>query len=259
MTKFYPPTSKVAQELHRACRKGDLALIQEFVHSEASVKELYTNISFVSQMMIFAAVNGHVGICKTIWNCSELNAHVNNGITLKNVLGRGFESGNLDTIHFFRERLAEKNIDDKSNIIAGIRTATEKGHLEVVKYFFLNPPSPDFLRREFKSNHILNMACDMNQLEIMKFLLGKNGIKKRYNIHLNNDQLFKIANKNEHIDILRYLIFDLKIKKTECIEMYWDTTPFKDTIQWFEIRDLNKNLNDELQSTNHKTNKKLKV
>jgi hypothetical protein len=33
MNKFYPPTSKLAQQLHRACREGDLTLVQEFIHS----------------------------------------------------------------------------------------------------------------------------------------------------------------------------------------------------------------------------------
>jgi hypothetical protein len=259
MTKFYPPTSKIAQQLHRACREGDLTLVQEFIHSEESIQRLYTDFSFVSQMMIFASVNGHINICKEIWESPKLNSHVNKGVTLKNLLGRAFESGDLDTIHFFRERLAEKNINDEYLVHTGIKTATEKGHLEVIKHFFLNPPFPDFLRNEFTSNNFLNLACDIGQLEIMQFLLGTDGIKEKYNIHLNNDQLFKIANKTENMDILKYLIFDLNIPKTPGIEGYWDTTPFKDTIKMFEIRDLNKNLNAELKDTNQKNNKKLKV
>lgn len=262
MTKFYPPANKYTQNIHRACREGNLQLVLDFINSDDSKQYLAQGSSLPVQMLIFAAMKGHLNICEAIWNAPQLNHSINNSTSLKNLLTKGFDSGNIDVIKFFEEKLKDKKINYNSTVSSSLLSATRKGHLEVVKHFFLDKSYTELINFEFMSCSILYEACGKNQLDILQFLLETKGIKEKYDIHKDNDCLFKLACENETKDNLKYLIFDLKINKTDSISYHLNLNAhkFEYINKWFEFRELQQSLTKELPSNEeNKHNKKMKV
>lgn len=262
MTKFYPPANKYTQNIHRACREGNLQLVLDFLNSDDSKQYLAQGSSLPVQMLIFAAMNGHLNICEAIWNAPQLNHSINNSTSLKNLLSKAFDGGNIDVIKFFEQKLKDKKVNYNTTFSSSLISATKNGNLKIVQHFLLDNAYNDILHLEFISNSILYSACGHNQLDILQFLLETKGIKEKYNIYGDNDCLFRLACENETTDIIKYLIFDLKIEQTDCIKdhLQLNTHKFEYITNWFEVRDLKASLNKELSSNEeNKNNKKLKV
>lgn len=262
MTRAYPPITKLAKQLHKACRDGDLQFVLDCINSDEYKKELTEQLSLPIQMLIFASMKGHVDICKAIWNAPGLNHSFNNTISLKNLLSKGFEGGHIDVINFFENKLKVKKVNFNSTITSGLISAASKGHIEVIRLFFLNKDYEELINFEFRTGAIIYAASGHNQLKVLQFLLETEGVKEKYNIHMDNDCIFKLAYENFHYDVLKYLIFELNIDKTSQIESHLikNTSRDENCKNWFESRELKNILNKELfnhQESNH--TKKLKV
>jgi hypothetical protein len=91
-------------------------------------------------------------------------------------------------------------------------------------------------------------------------LLTSNDLDK-FDVHLDQDLIFRILSEKQHTKALRYIIFELNIDFTdimkECLE--YMTSPMKMEIsKMFELRNLKQDLNNEL-SNEHHTAKRNKV
>jgi hypothetical protein len=261
---MYPLINKASLNLHKACREGNLQVVLDFIQSENGKHHLKDNISLPVQMLIFASMKGHLNLCEAIWNAPELSEYINkinNFTSLKNLLSKGFDGGNLKVIQFFEDKIKEKKINYNLSIKSGLASASSKGHLEVLKHFFYHDDYSQIIDFEYRTGAILYAACSNNQLKVLQFLLESNGIKEKYNIHMDSDCLFKLAYENNHVDILKYLIFDLNIEKTSSIEQHLTNRSKTESINnMFEIRKLQQTLGKELSSNaNNQNNKRIKV
>jgi hypothetical protein len=271
MTKFYAPNTRFAHNVHKACREGDLQFVLEFINSENNQNYLKENPSLSVQMLIFASMKGHFHICEAIWNAPQLSHfinNINNSLSLKNLLSKGFDGGNLEVVEFFQEKLNKKKTSNNQKplnynktITSGLISASSKGHLAIIKHFFFNETYSEIIDFEYTTGSILYAACENNQIQVLQFLLETDGIKEKYDIHKDNDCLFKLAYENNHTDILKYLIFNLNIEKTSNIEQHLINRSRSESINhMFETRELQKSLGKELPSNkDNQINKKLKV
>lgn len=73
-------------------------------------------------------------------------------------------------------------------------------------------------------------------------------LEKHADIHADNDVGFDTAFQFKCLDIIKYFIFDLNIKKTAYIEESLTRYPNKVVSNYFEMRDLNSELNKNLDS-----------
>lgn len=138
--------------------------------------------------------------------------------------------------------------------------ASSNGHIPILEYI-LNIP---YYREQALTNHSLLKAFLHNQLETAKFLLDSDTIPFKADIHAKEDYIFRELLMAKNKEILSYLIFDREISKTQYIEEYLtrDSYNLNDFISeikvLFELRELNKGLNQDLHE-NSESKKKLKL
>lgn len=109
------------------------------------------------------------------------------------------------------------------------------------------------LNQEDLNNQFV-LCCSSGDLNAAKYLLTSSDLKEKADLHNNDDWSFLWAYKNEHLEILRFLIFDMNIEKTNNIKKFLRNEPNKDVEKMFELRELKEQLNIELKfdATNHK-------
>jgi len=91
-----------------------------------------------------------------------------------------------------------------------LRYASEKGHLEVVKYL-VERVNADVHRDE---DSALRYACLCGQLEVVKYLISKGAA-----VHALNDWCLAAAEDNEHPPVANYIkSIILKEKRLECLK-----------------------------------------
>ncbi len=244
----------IRNNLIHASLNGDIEYVDRIFNSEL-IK--LCDDSTACQMFMISATNGHLEIVKAIFESKELKNKVNKGPFLKNALAKVFPNGYLEVIAFILEKLEvfkdkldnlKMNIDNVVSI--GIDETIKKGHLNVVQYFLEEKPY-DIIWDKYITGTMLNTACSYDHLNIVKYLMESNKLSSKVNIHINQDVAFKATHFNQNLEIIKYMIFDLNLEKTPCIEKHLKDYKLEinDTINtWFEAKELNSDLSAELQS-----------
>lgn len=130
--------------------------------------------------------------------------------------------------------------------------ACNNNNMEEVKYF-LTSPELEYHPSLIVENEPLRLACFNNFVEMTKYFLTSPDLKEHANIYVDEADAFQKACKNESIDVLQYLVFEFNINETPEIKEYLNTTntKFNDTVKnMFVLRELNKNLTEDLPSDN---------
>jgi hypothetical protein len=165
---------------------------------------------------------------------------------------------NLEMYNKFKD-LSQEELDNQ------VVDFGRNGELETVKYLLT---SPDLSRHANITNELLENVCNNDQVRVFELLLS---LKKDIDIHAEEDSLFYSAFSNYAVEIIRYMVFDLNIEKTEWIKehmsyFYEGNSAYEDiyeqTNNMFKIRDMHKKVTDELDLTdknNDKINKKPKI
>jgi hypothetical protein len=95
-------------------------------------------------------------------------------------------------------------------------------------------------------------------------LLDSETIPYKANIHVKNDYIFRELMIAQNEEILKYLIFERGIPRTEYIDEYLNRDNYNlndyclKIKGWFELRVLNKELNTDLPNVSQ-SNKKIKL
>jgi hypothetical protein len=177
---------------------------------------------------------------------------------LSKALSLACGSGNLEEVKFLIScpELKKHVEPDNGNDFALI-LACNGGHINVVEYL-LNLPA---YGRENIQYSLFN-ACEARQIKLVNFLITSDTIPSKANIHHNEDEILYHALNAENSVLLKYLIFDLQIELPEKLKLYLSNTPntfYIQVRQWFENRNLNSELNNELSENNSSVNTKVKV
>jgi hypothetical protein len=168
----------------------------------------------------------------------------------------------------------------------GLIFAAQKGNMDVIKYLLTSPDLKNHANIHAQGDKALCGAIRTNQKEVIDYFLNSpelidhadinsafitaiylGNIQTIENFYLNfpdlpiysdDDKLFLAAFEENHSEILQYFIFDKNISKTENIIQILKDHPNPQVEHWFELRDVNKDLNQNL-ITNNSLNKKNKV
>lgn len=249
-----PIEQKILEQIYHACDNNDLTTIKSLM-PQIEINSIY-----------------HIGICNS-----------------KDIFTRACLSGHLDIVKELLY-LTVNHFHDKTIFNSAFTILLQKNKVEtypVITYLMNEPalenvcyPSeapysglPSIL---FPSCHDAIKANDIQLLEVLLNLEGNKNNKwilkdigtifsmlenqegsKVLKYILTHPQLkdeiehlpiLILASQKNHLNILEYLIFDYKIEKTEQVESYIANN--LDTIRMFELRDLNRNLHDDLQYNN---------
>jgi hypothetical protein len=142
-----------------------------------------------------------------------------------------------------------------------LRYACDKGQIEVVKYLLTSDELVEKSNINVENDYPFTVACMRGDFELVKYLCSSPELKKHSNINSNNQHGngILIAYEDNHMDIVRVLVFDMNINKTKCIEDYIKEQNAEGLEQIFQTRELHKTLLSELQPQLNQQKKKLKV
>jgi hypothetical protein len=163
---------------------------------------------------------------------------------------------------YLRQQIASENKyfrqyrgQNKKFINNGLFSACQNGRLDEVQYLLTSPELKEnadinFGDDSYIGNPLTN-ACFGGHLEIVQYLLFSKTLKENVKIANFGTSAFEAAFLNNHIHILKYLIFEIKIEKTEEIKKIIAHSPITGSSNidnLFQIRELNSKLNNELHT-----------
>lgn len=283
--------------LIKACFDGELEKVKYLLTShelkfnaQAQCHDGDYDLSFPLKQ---AAFNGHFEIIKYLLTSPDLNEHADIHFENDDAFYIACTRGHLDIIKYMLtspelKEHADISIAGGGNVLSG---ACIHGYLKVLDYLLTSPELKEHAVLDIHNDAPLNMACLGNQIEIVKYILtfpkyatqekvnfafteacayGQTEIVKflfttdeilyKPNIHDQKDSAFGKLLENEESELLRYFIFDLNIKKTHFIKKHLkDNSTFsKQVNDWFNLREINKQLNKELNCDKF-NNKKIKI
>ena len=93
-------------------------------------------------------------------------------------------------------------------------------------------------------------------------MLTSSELKKHANIHAKDDTGFRIACRDGHLEVIKYLIIDMNIDKTNYIEKNLnenkDNKNVQQAIKLFNTRNLHHQLNENIKDNKERV-KKVKI
>jgi len=166
---------------------------------------------------------------------------------LSSALGEACISGNLSEIKFL---LTSPLLSIHANIHHysenALFHACDNEHLDVIHYLLTSPELNEHADIHADDAICFTLACEYNRINVIKYLLTTPELKDKIDIHAYDDKAFNIAITESHDELLRFFIFDMKIEKTLMINLLLDTHKESKANHFFELRELNDNLNIDL-------------
>lgn len=242
--------------LKQAAFNGHFEIIK-YLLTSPDLKE-HADIHFENEEAFqIACIRGHLNIVKYMLTSPDLKEHADiRKAGGGNPLSGACMHGYLDVLDYL---LTSPEIKDHADLSihndAPLMMACLGEQIKIVKYILTFPG----YATQQKVNYAFVESCLYGRAEIVKYLMETDEITYKPNIHTKKDYAFKKLLDNEEGEILRYFIFDLNIKKSRFIKKYLEenTDDFSKQVKdWFNLREINKQLNTELQPINLSSNKR---
>ena len=152
-------------------------------------------------------------------NLTDKNKDSGGKIDLNNLTKSFFRfcsAGDLESIKKILSKNSVKELDCENK---GLKYAAMYGNLNIIKYLLTSDELSTHSTLLYEKDTIcaLGYACEYNQLEIVKYLLTSSELKKPSNVHHIDDYPFITSVVRGNLDVIKYLIFDYKIKQTKII------------------------------------------
>jgi hypothetical protein len=237
--------------VYAACQNGDTEIIKNLLDSEGYKN---TNQISTSRMLLTANDYNQLGIIKCILESNEARKKIDPLDVIKELVKTSAKKGYLGITKYLLEQPEVINNKKTEVPVSAALNAINYGKLDTLEYILDNFHDNTVLNRSLKIGTLLSEACKDGELEIVKYLLDKTKV----NIHFNDDLCFKSSYDEDQFEVLRYFIFDLDLEKTGIIKDYMNQIFKPEVGNMFELRDLNKSLNQELTQKSS-VNKRAKI
>lgn len=247
MTNYLNLTAQEINDiLVKCCEDGDLETLKNLFSSEVAKSVL----AHPNTILNWVAGHGHLNLVKYLLTSPDLDKNADIMVRNDNPFRTSCQNGYLELVQYIINTPLGRTIDLKTSIRNGVMYAADFGQVEILNYFLT---SPDININDLPSidngqNKAFKQAVINNQLNIIQYVLTSPELSKHADIHVDNDVGFENALQLKHLDILKYFIFDLNIKKTAYIEESLSRYPNKIVDQYFEMRDLNSDLSENLNA-----------
>lgn len=221
----------------------------------------------INQAFLNACKYKNLETVRYLLTTQELNFNADINLQNGHALQLACEGGELAIVEYLiNSPELKKHIIINDNIDEGFLEACMHGGkkgMELVKYLLTSPKLTKHADINIDNGQGFIIACNKGNLELVKYLTSSSDLKEHINPHTKDDLCFRLALQNlvteekGSLEILNYLIFDLKIEKTEKIKTALITNHnlFDNIKKAFDIRDFKQELNTEL-SPSHSIEKK---
>jgi hypothetical protein len=247
------------RSLTQACQTGDINFIKEVINSD-QVNSI--TVPIPDKMLMRAAGFGHNDIIEAMLESPYLKEQICESYCLTDALERAFQFGHIKTINLLMQKLHEFDQFNQSSLRHNMDKAVERGDLNLIKHFY------DKFCTEYTNGSIgrevLREACIYNKLDIVKYVIEHDNQQALDDFNSHHGFIFWTVMENKNWEIARYFIFDLNMPKTGDLESHLKSRDKEESEKinnMFNIRELNKNLNEELAHPEQIANptKKVKI
>jgi ankyrin repeat protein len=216
----------------------------------------------INQAFVDACINGDLEKAKFLLNSPELQHRADISYNENTALHQACEHNHLHIMQYLLTSPELKvHADIHSKDDWALTIACNEGHFEIVKYLLT---SPDLKEHSHFNVDQIRYALHIGEFDIVDYLLNSSDLKKNFDIHMQEDTIFKQFCQFGDMGNLKYLIHDLDIEITEEINNYLAKPPSRkqslvnEAKNMFELRELNKQLNQNLNE-NIESKKKPKL
>jgi len=204
--------------------------------------------------LIFAAKNSYIQLIKFLLTSEDLDhhafIHANDGAALDEAC----ENGYLDIVKYLLE---SKELNRHAYLNSSAFTnACATDQIEVVKYL-LTPKFKNQINMDVIFSGLVQ-TCRYGSRKSLQYIWENTDVKNSKQLDNNLAAVFGLAYLENHLEVVHYMIFDLYIKKDELVNGYLNTKPNEQVNQWFELRQLNNDLSQDLIKS-HSYNRKVKL
>ncbi len=198
-------------------------------------------IDALNDCFIDACTNGDLEAVKYLLTSEELvinaqiNTQNNDGIFWATV------NNHIDIVEYL---LTSPDLEEKASISKNtFISACAEGKLELIQFFLT---SPKIVKRPLFSeleDEALRYACKNNQFEVVKYFLTTKDLWKK----ANPDLAFRKAYEAGNLEMVKFLILDMNIQYSPYIRLYMGRNPNEQIEKWFELKELNQELKNDLE------------
>jgi ankyrin repeat protein len=213
----------------------------------------------LNELFVNACITGELDVVKYLLTSPELNIHAQINYNQNDGLYFATVQNHVPIVEYL---LTSPELTEKANIVDKnsnggndpFISCCAEGHIYLLKLFLTSPKIKKRVLLSEREDEALHYATKNNQFEVVKYLMTSPDLWRK----ANPDLAFRKAYENGNLEMVKYLIFELNIKRSPYIRLYMGRNP-NDTIDsWFDMKELNQDLKSELL-TNESIQKKLKL
>lgn len=251
----YLSSENLTDVLEDACEKNDIEMVKYILSSKKIVHQPSLNgrrefRATEKTAISICCTNGHLEILDLMLTLPDIEIRVKD---LFYQLNSGFlaacQEGELDIVKYLTSSPnLKRHANPNYNNGEGLCLACREGHLNIVKYLLTSPDIKEKLSVTARKNSPLLEAYTNEHYQTVKYLLISPDLIEHADPHSNGDTLFYHVLNSDNPEMLKFLIFDLNIEKTKEITRILETYNDVEVNNLFELRELNKELNQNLSS-----------
>jgi hypothetical protein len=246
-----------------ACNSGQLNIIKYFL----TLNDIKDSDKFtINEGFCIACRNGYLEVVQYLLNFHKpkmekfaWSSSMYSEYYYFNALNQACYCSKMDIVQYLINSIDNKQINISKISENLLNTACVKGDLEMIQYLIKSPNINNYYKLNITQSH-LELAYGNNNLDLTKMLLMHKDYNQNIDIHANDDSAFTTAIINTNFDLLNVLIFDYGIKLTTKIKSLLEEYDTDGQIKkLFDMREINKELNDEISTNQELKNNKLKL
>jgi hypothetical protein len=250
ITKMDGSESKVNFLFEIACGANQVAIIDYLLHSE-EVKNK-ANININRHMSFLLACEKSLEVVKFLIPLLEFKDDDEKEYVAKHAIYKSCEGGNLELVKYLlSESIINDNFkltDNSEELSNLVNVVAAKGKIDIFEYLLnLDNNKEIILSCDHALEEIILNCFIESRFEMIEHLFNHKELSKNIDLNKDNDYLFNFLCEQGADYEIEYLIFELKIKRTEEINKIIEKEDYSHYKEMFDKRDLNILLNDELQ------------
>lgn len=219
--------------------------------------------TYLSMCLNICCAKDRLDSVKFLLTSPDLSKHANINYNNFGPLKYACKKNNWKIIEYL---VASPELKEKAFIHRTLWSEIDSNNINLIKYLLNNVSNP-YLSEALEI--VFVQACQNGNLDTVKLVVTSKELKANTNIHSCIEEAFCKALRAENKDILQYLIFDLEIEKTRKLkdiihdELYMGKSNIKEVAQqvnnWFILREVNKQLSQELVIEKNHQHTKVKL
>jgi len=264
---IYPDKNqkKLLNQVLKACDNNDLQKVKLFMPDINIDTRYHMGIVNAKEIFTQACLSGNLDIVKELLYLPI--EHTNSNITFNHAFIRLLEENKKETYHVITYLMNEPILENilrppgapysglESILRSAFSNAARNGDISLFEVL-LNLEH-DLDKAPIVLNDIgflSNIISSNNRVDFVKHFFTHPKLEDK----LNPLMLFLLSCNDQAWDIIRFFVFEQKIEKSEAISKVIQEHKYDEAIKMFELRDLNGNLNNDLNQ-NKEISKKLKI